>query len=183
MNEQTFISGAGNNPGPVLCLWRGRYGPDQSVYGDGRGGFPFKITQPGSYRLSGNLIVPDADTTAISVVADNVTIDLNGFSIMGPTNCSGPPINCSPTGEGNGISGFSLRTNVRNGTICGMGSSGISFIGSFDSVVEKVIVNNSGSHGIASSGIVSFCISDFNGGDGINALSGGQISGNLANDS
>ena len=29
------------------------------------GGFPYKIMQSGSYRLSGNLFVPEADTTAI----------------------------------------------------------------------------------------------------------------------
>ena len=28
-------------------------------------GFPVTISQPGSYRLTGNLIVPDANTTAI----------------------------------------------------------------------------------------------------------------------
>jgi hypothetical protein len=29
--------------------------------------------------------VPDADTTAIQINVDNVTIDLNGFAILGPT--------------------------------------------------------------------------------------------------
>src|SRR6266700_7689406 len=61
------------------------------------GGFPYTITQPGSYRLSGNLTVPDANTTAIQVMADNVTIDLNGFSIIGPMVCNGFPVtSCSP---------------------------------------------------------------------------------------
>ena len=41
------------------------------------GGFPYKIMQSGSYRLSGNLIVPDANTTAIQVMADTVTV-VNG---------------------------------------------------------------------------------------------------------
>ena len=51
-------------------------------------GFPVTISQPGSYRLSGNLIVPDMNTTAIVITADGVTLDLNGFSIMGPVVCT-----------------------------------------------------------------------------------------------
>ena len=48
-------------------------------------GFPVTISQPGSYRLAGNLTVPDANTTAIEVTATGqVTVDLNGFVISGP---------------------------------------------------------------------------------------------------
>src|ERR1700704_150875 len=50
-------------------------------------GFPVTISQPGSYRLSGNLTVPDINTTAIEITAENVTLDLNGFSIVGPFVC------------------------------------------------------------------------------------------------
>src|SRR5882757_4036016 len=66
-------------------------------------GFPITLSQAGSYRLTGNLTVPNASTAAISIGADNITIDLNGFSIIGPTVCStintgnGPIVNsCSP---------------------------------------------------------------------------------------
>ena len=55
-------------------------------------GFPVTISQARSYRLSGNLTVPDANTTAIFINAINVTIDLNGFSIIGPTVCVGAPV-------------------------------------------------------------------------------------------
>ena len=40
-------------------------------------GFPVTISKAGSYRLSGNLTVPNKDTTAILIVADDVTLDLN----------------------------------------------------------------------------------------------------------
>src|ERR1022692_224651 len=65
-------------------------------------GFPVTISVPGSYRLSGNLTVPDQNTTAIQIAADNVTIDLNGFSILGPTVCTGTPAvtSCGPKGSG-----------------------------------------------------------------------------------
>jgi hypothetical protein len=52
------------------------------------GGFPYKITHPGSYKLSGNLVVP-ADVDGIDILTDNVTIDLNGFTISGPDTCTG----------------------------------------------------------------------------------------------
>ncbi|MFC6520869.1 hypothetical protein ACFQAT_15095 [Undibacterium arcticum] len=42
-------------------------------------GFLVIISEPGNYRLAGSVTVPDADTTAIEINADNVTIDLNGF--------------------------------------------------------------------------------------------------------
>src|SRR3954466_9962513 len=65
-------------------------------------GFPIIICNPGSYRLSGNLTVPDANTTAIALFADNVTIDLNGFSISGPVTCveGTYPVQCSAIGTG-----------------------------------------------------------------------------------
>jgi hypothetical protein len=44
------------------------------------GGFPFLIGTSGSYRLT---VVP-ANTNGIVVTTNNVTIDLNGFSIVGP---------------------------------------------------------------------------------------------------
>lgn len=42
----------------------------------------FRITAPGSYYLTGSMTVP-SNTNAIEVAASNVTIDLNGFSIVG----------------------------------------------------------------------------------------------------
>src|SRR5262245_44146183 len=48
------------------------------------GGFPHTISQPGSYKLSGNLAVP-AGVNGIYISASNVTLDLNGFTISGPT--------------------------------------------------------------------------------------------------
>src|SRR5262245_38474761 len=62
-------------------------------------GFPATLSQPGSYRLTGNLDVtkmqngnpqPSSENiTAILVTADDVQIDLNGFAIIGPVTCGG----------------------------------------------------------------------------------------------
>jgi len=52
------------------------------------GGFPYQITQPGSYRLSSDLVV-SGSTNAINITTSNVTLDLNGFTITGPGAYSG----------------------------------------------------------------------------------------------
>ncbi len=94
--------------------------------------FPVRITQPGGYQLAGNLTVPDADTTAIEIDADNVTIDLGGFSILGPVLCGSA---CAPSGSGIGIatgpsgSTFHSGITVRNGMIQGLGGRGIELFG------------------------------------------------------
>jgi hypothetical protein len=66
-------------------------------------GFPVTISQPGSYRLSGNPTVPDLNTTAIHITADRVTLDLNGFSISGPAACTSRPTTCPAPGRGVGV--------------------------------------------------------------------------------
>jgi len=66
-------------------------------------GYPVTISESGSYRLTGNLTTTNVDTTLIRVVADNVTIDLNGFSLSGPVTCSGAQTACSSSGDGVGI--------------------------------------------------------------------------------
>lgn len=53
------------------------------------GGFPYVISQPGSYKLSGNLSVP-VNTNGIVITVSNVTLDLNGFTISAPAATCGP---------------------------------------------------------------------------------------------
>jgi hypothetical protein len=146
-------------------------------------GFPVTISVSGSYRLSSNLTVPDANTDAIDITASHVTIDLNGFSIIGPTVCSGSPIICSPTGNGIGINGNDILTDttVLNGDIHGMGFVGI-ILGLLGGRVENVHVSSNGVHGIQVSegSKVSSCIATANGQRGISADSGSVISGNTA---
>ena len=53
------------------------------------GGRPITITQSGSYKLTSNLISSSTTVDVIQINADNVTLDLNGFSIIGPRTCTG----------------------------------------------------------------------------------------------
>jgi hypothetical protein len=147
-------------------------------------GFPVTISVPGSYRLSSNLTAPDANTDAIDITASHVTIDLNGFSIIGPTVCSLNQNTCSPNnGSGVGISGYSNTSNIAvlNGDIHGMGSQGIILLGF--GRVENVHVSSNGYAGISvgEGSKVSSCVVSNNGSDGISALPGAVISGNTTN--
>ncbi len=135
-------------------------------------GFPVTLSHSGSYRLSGNLTVPDENTTAIEITADHVTLDLNGFAILGPSVCVGTPVtSCSPIGTGNGVdavSGAGVRINTRvvNGTIHGMGSSAI-FAG-FNSRIERMNITSNGLGGITTlGGLVTESLVRANGGVGI----------------
>jgi parallel beta-helix repeat protein len=78
----------------------------------GAGGFPYIISQSGSYRLSGNLVA--ASTSAISITAPNVTLDLNGFTI----SCTGCTAAQQP-----GIGGSQPGTEILNGTVTGFNNS------------------------------------------------------------
>jgi hypothetical protein len=71
-------------------------------------GFPVTISQAGSYRLTGNLSVADVNTTAILITAENVTLDLNGFTISGPNACTFDGITC-PQANGVGVTGRRCR--------------------------------------------------------------------------
>jgi hypothetical protein len=141
--------------------------------------FPIVISASGSYRLKSNITVPDANTTAISVQADNITIDLNGFTIQGPVVCSGEPVTgCSPSGSGIGIDGGGhTGLTVRNGVIRGMGDAGALLANA--SRFENVTADSNGGNGISSFGTPGpkattaiGCIGNGNGGVGINAVSG-----------
>ena len=58
-------------------------------------GFPVTLDQPGSYRLTGNLDLSGepipGNVNAVEIKADDVSLDLNGFSITGTTSCSTDP--------------------------------------------------------------------------------------------
>lgn len=120
------------------------------------GGFPYTISQSGSYKLSGNLTLPSPNTTAIVVAADSVTIDLNGFSIIGP--CATSAACASATGVGVSSatellssvgpvqSGFK-NVAVMNGTIRGTGAGGLR-VGAYSSV-ENMTLISTGRFGIA----------------------------------
>lgn len=141
------------------------------------GGFPFVISQTGSYRLTGNLDVTDVtarppgmapeNTTAIRVQADNVTIDLNGFTIKGPCMLPAMTPPCSPTGSGRGIDGTFNKVGVTvvNGTVRGMGNDGLNVPN--QGLVERVHAFSNGASGITATTVTN-CQADSNNASGVN---------------
>jgi hypothetical protein len=134
------------------------------------GGFPYTISNTGSYRLTGNLTVSGTNVDAIDVNASHVTIDLNGFSIIG-------------SGSGAGINGqisFPTSLTVENGTVTGF-FTGVQIGAS--SVVKSVHADaNKPGFGIfaGNSAVVQGCSANGNGA-GIDGGPGSVISGNTAN--
>jgi hypothetical protein len=100
------------------------------------GGFPYAITQPGSYKLSGNLTVP-ANTIGIDIQTNGVTLDLDGFSIVGAISCQGGTDNCTPVPTFNltpGIFSRGLSNIIRNGHVRGFAYG----VKTFGGLVEEI---------------------------------------------
>jgi hypothetical protein len=139
-------------------------------------GFPIIICQPGSYRLSGNLVVSDPSKTGILVNADSVTLDLNGFTISGPVVCTGSPVTSCTSGDGIGIDIEAVNDSVLNGTVRGFGFGGVF---GHSVRVERVQASGNGGDGIFSDffGVFKDNVAYRNGKTGINAY--GVVSGNV----
>jgi len=141
-------------------------------------GFPVTISRSGSYRLESNLVVSQANGTAIQITAPNVTLDLNGFSILGPGACTLGTASlptCPPPGQGIGIQAGSDSTvgpssiKVLNGSVVGMRLHGIQLTGT-NSLVEKVAADLNAGVGMIVNGSVIEGSASANGSDGIRAL-------------
>ncbi len=125
----------------------------------------FKITQPGSYYLTGNLSGV-AGKNGIVITARDVTVDLNGFTLYG--------LNTSACGII--TSGINLdNVTVQNGDVVHWGQAGIDLVtGSpLRSTVRNVRSTNNISQGIRvyNDSRVIDCVTDFNGGVGIDGYS------------
>jgi len=103
-------------------------------------GFPVIVDASGSYRLTSNLNVPAGSSAIVlSSAAKDVTIDLNGYAIIGVRNPADPLLD-GIVGSSNG----SLR--VSNGTIRDMNASGIFTNGVL--IAERVESVNNGFSGL-----------------------------------
>jgi hypothetical protein len=151
------------------------------------GGFPFVISQPGSYVLTGDLTVADGTTSAIQIGAAGVTLDLNGFQIVGPRSCTpgsqanyyvATTITCAGTGTAHGVTG-GVDDVVRNGRVAGFGGYGVYMYGTLasHSVVEDLRVDQNATGGIyLGNGTVRNVNVTLNGGDGITNIPAGDAS-------
>lgn len=114
-------------------------------------GFPVAIFMPGSYKLTGNLVVP-AGMSGIEIYATGVTLDLNGFEIRTGHSCSRSEatgaMNCNSNAAiGNiGVDFRNTGNTLRNGRVSGF-ISGVKYKGA-DHLEDLLIENNV--HGVRS---------------------------------
>lgn len=158
----------------------------------------FRITQSGSYYLAQNFSILGflTDIHAIEIAADNVTIDLNGFTLTG-LGGSLNGIVADGTGHHNIV--------IQNGTIqsfeagilldgadsTGIVVDGVTVLNSdFEGIsirsgrISECIVKDSGGAGIIvyTNSFVETCTVENNNSDGINAGNGSVIRDNIVRD-
>jgi len=133
---------------------------------------PYTINSPGFYYIDKDLSCSGAH--GITISADDVTLDLMGFSLIGPGG----------TGENYGVY-MSGRANVeiRNGTVRNFPGTGIyeANTGATGNRVVNIRVRDNGGTGIFLSGrshTVKGCTAVGNTYDGIYASSGSTVTGN-----
>ena len=140
---------------------------------------PFYITNAGSFFFTTNL-TGTANTNGITVTADNVTLNLNGFVLSGG----------GPSGNGIHVPGTVVNLTICNGIIGNWGGHGISatnaaygqFTGlkMYDNSADGMSVGNAivtqciaiGNNGIGiltgGNSTIKDCVAQANGGGGIN---------------
>jgi parallel beta-helix repeat protein len=158
--------------GPVAST--GRFGPRIEVNATNTPGDSyslFKITQPGSYYLGGN-ITGVAGMNGIAIDSDDVTLDLNGFAVLGVA------------GSLDGIIAAewpSLLTDItiRNGTVADWGGDGIYVEVGFNVRIDEVQASRNTNYGIfldsGSGNAVTNCTAIYNGFSGIDAGVGSTV--------
>jgi hypothetical protein len=155
-------------------------------------GVPFTINSPGFYYLSGNLAY-NGSGNAITVNADDVTIDLMGFRLANG-GAVGSTVGIDMIGRAN--------VEIRNGTVQGFAigvfeesggtkhrainirainnGTGIRFGGN-NHLIENCNGSNNSTYGLyVESGIIADCVAS-NNEYGITMLRPGSILGNMAN--
>jgi parallel beta-helix repeat protein len=134
----------------------------------------FRITQGGSYYLTGSFFAGAGDTGIEIDTTSRVTIDLNGFAVQG-------------FGGVNGIrhtAAMSEHISIKNGRIAFFSNNGIDLGTTSSASIEDVTVTDSGGFGIhvGNYARVVNCTSSDNLNDGFRVGSGSVIRGCVASE-
>jgi hypothetical protein len=115
---------------------------------------PFTISVPGSYYVAGNLAGVSGQN-GITIAADNVTLDLMGFTLTGGAGSL----------HGITFSGGPKIVSVRNGILRDWGSNGLRAETVFSGLFEGLQAYDNGAHGVWIAGennIVRHSVAEYN---------------------
>ena len=138
---------------------------------------PATITASGSYYLTTNLTTGGA-VSAITVLADDVTLDLNGFALQGSNNLAsfGVQVGIYPA-----VTQYNVT--IRNGTVRGWGT-GVQAVNAVNSQFEKLrLYGNTGGDGLdtGTGCFVADCTTQANTVQGIYGGTGSTVRNCVAN--
>lgn len=133
---------------------------------------PYTITAPGSYYLTTNL-TGVSGANGITISSDDVTLDLNGFTLLGTTG-SLAGVYVGPH--------YHFNITVRNGMIDKWGADGVDAVSNAENTVfEHLTVASAGHYGLeAYGGQVRDCVFDDCGNSGI-AVAAAEVRDCVAN--
>ncbi len=120
----------------------------------------FIISAPGSYYLTGNL-VGESGKHGISIQSNDVTLDLNGFALLGDGGAGGATRGIDTSAAAAQLTNVS----VRNGSARGWTGGGI-WLGSATALAERLrVANCTGANGltVGNGSLVRDCVASGNG--------------------
>jgi parallel beta-helix repeat protein len=115
---------------------------------------PFTINAAGSYYLTSNL-TPPGSAAGIIISADNVTVDLSGFILLGTL---------SGTASGISVPAAQKNIQIRNGTIRNWNGNGIAAASATNSVFRDLRLSDNFDNGLVTGAgvLVVDCVADNN---------------------
>jgi parallel beta-helix repeat protein len=115
---------------------------------------PFAISASGSYYLTSNL-TQSGSAAGITISADNVTVDLGGFALIGTL---------SGTAAGITVSGAHKNLQVRNGIIRDWNGGGVAALLATNSVCRDLRLSDNFDNGLllGAGALVADCVADNN---------------------
>ena len=121
---------------------------------------PYTISEPGYYYLAANVQISSSLFHGITIWADNVTLDLKGFALIGE-NTAGK--------HGIIVDGSYKNIKICNGTVSNWGGCGVELTSAVNSQLEDLRASNNGTFGfrVGEGGTVKDCVAKSNGNDGI----------------
>ncbi|MDA8019742.1 MAG: right-handed parallel beta-helix repeat-containing protein [Thermoanaerobaculia bacterium] len=134
-------------------------------------GLPITVNEPGHYYLVGNLSNTVNNADGIVIDTDNVTIDMNGYTLYGEI--------FTGINSDDGIVVLGSQTNIKiyNGSVVGWGGDGINALNADFSIYKDLHVSNNEGDGLVTdfNGVMERVTAFSNGLDGIEGDDGSII--------